>query len=97
MTREVDNATTGHRHEVRARYNVTFSDQGQLLRTKFDVDVNAGMSSDLSKVWTETLVKRMDGGYTLRYNPIHSIIRVTNIHFNINIHISVMLKLLEQS
>ena len=65
LTREVDNNTTGHRHETKAEYEVVHDDKGKILSTKFMFDVNAGMSLSNSDVWVSTLAKRVDGGYTL--------------------------------
>ena len=36
------------------------------LVVDFVFDVNAGLSADLSLVWIDTLMRRVDGGYTLR-------------------------------
>ena len=65
LSREVDNNTTGHRHETKAQYEVVHDDQGKILSSKFVFDVNAGMSVSNSDAWVSTLAKRVDSGYTL--------------------------------
>jgi len=65
LTREVDTSTTGHRHEARVNYQLSFNSSGRILKAGFDLSVNAGCSSDLSVTWVDTLLKRIDGGYTL--------------------------------
>lgn len=65
LTREVDNDTTGHRHETKAGYEVEHDGKGKILSAKFEFDVNAGMSVCNSDAWVATLAKRVDGGYTL--------------------------------
>ena len=66
LTRDVDVDTTGHRHETKASYNIQYGQDGKIHSSKFEFDVNAGCSADLSLVWVDTLMRRVDGGYTLR-------------------------------
>ena len=66
LTRDVDGDTTGHRHEVRASYKMQYGPDGKIHQSQFTFDVNAGSSTDLSLVWLDTLIRRVDGGYTLR-------------------------------
>ena len=79
LTREVDNDITGHRHETRVRYDVDYGADGQLLRVSVDADVNAGAVIDTSDIWTNTLLKRIDGGYTLSNFETNSSVLKTNL------------------
>ena len=36
---------------LRTKYEVEFSGDGRILSTKFDIDINAGMSVDMSQVF----------------------------------------------
>ena len=66
MCRRVDVETTGHRHETRADYTIEADrTTGRITAASFTLDVNAGMSSDLSLAWVDVLMRRIDGGYTL--------------------------------
>jgi len=65
LTRDVDVDTSGHRHETRATYKIEYQPDGKIVRSEFNLDVNAGSSTDLSLAWVDTLIRRIDGGYTL--------------------------------
>ena len=66
LDRQTDFATSGHKHEVSASYDVQFKSTGKITKIRFDCDINAGCSVDLSTAWAEVLVLRVDGGYTLQ-------------------------------
>ena len=82
LAREADTATTGHRHETRTRYEVEHAADGRMVRTQFRVEVNAGMSMDLSDAWGDILLKRIDGGYTLTHFEGTAAIMRTNLVSN---------------
>ena len=82
LTRAVDVDTTGHRHECRTRYEVEFAEDGRILSSKFNIDINAGMSSDHSPPWADVLIKRIDGGYTLSKMEASAAVLKTNMVSN---------------
>ena len=82
LTRDTDVAITGHRHETRAAYEVEHDGEGKMLRTKFNIDINAGNSVDLSEVWAGTLLRRIDGGYTLSNFEGQAAVCKTNLASN---------------
>jgi xanthine dehydrogenase/oxidase len=82
LDRKVDVDITGHRHETKANYSFSFTNEGKITQSNFTCDYNVGFSSDVSLVWGNTLLSRLDGGYTLRNFVGQAFPRKTNLSSN---------------
>ena len=113
---------------LRTKYEVEFRGDGRILSTKFDIDINAGMSVDMSQVlgnssffpyqwiwnfckflvfmvwfwslssltqiWAGTLVKNLDGGYTLNKIEANASVLKTNLVSNTAMRGNIELKII---
>ena len=82
LTRDTDISITGHRHETKAAYEVEHDAEGRMLWTKFDIEINAGHSVDLSEAWAGNLLRKIDGGYTLSHFEARAAVCKTNLASN---------------
>ena len=82
LEREVDVAITGHRHETKASYSFSFTKDGKISHSNVTCNYNAGFSRDLSLMWGNVLLSRLDGGYTLKNFSGEAIPRKTNLASN---------------
>ena len=60
-----DMQLTGKRHEVRVDYKVSVNLQGKITNFEAKCFVSAGIVGDISPVFVQLCILRMDGGYTL--------------------------------
>lgn len=66
LSRSEDMGITGQKHETVLDYDVSVDKAtGKILEAKFKAWINAGISSDLSVVWTHYFLIRLGAGYTL--------------------------------